>query len=58
MTGEPNNWKSKSDFLHNHPEYENTGSWKKCQIVFTNSLSSNTGKMKKARELGKEIMLY
>lgn len=50
LTGEPNQYESKSDFLCVHPEYEQTTSWKKCQIVFTNDLNSNTGKMKKARD--------
>ena len=58
MTGEPNDYLSKGDFLNKHPEYRNTGSWKEVQIVFTNSLDSNTGKMKKAREKGIEIRLY
>ena len=58
LTGEPNNYKSKGEFLTCHPEYRNTGSWKEVQIVFTNSLESNTGKMKKAREKGIEIRLY
>ena len=58
MTGEPNDYKSKGEFLACHPEYRNTGSWKEVQIVFTNSLDSNTGKMKKAREKGIEIRLY
>ncbi len=58
MTGEPNDYKSKGEFLRCHPEYRNTGSWKEVQIVFTNSLESNTGKMKKAREKGIEIRLY
>jgi hypothetical protein len=35
-----------------------TGSWKEVKIVFTNSLDSNTGKMKKAREKGIEIRVY
>ena len=58
MTGEPNDYKSKGEFLQCHPEYRNTGSWKEVQIVFTNSMDSNTGKMKKAREKGIEIRLY
>lgn len=58
MTGEPNDYNSKGHFLQCHPEYRNTGSWKEVQIVFTNSLESNTGKMKKAREKGIEIRLY
>ena len=58
LTGEPNDYLSKGDFLNKHPEYRNTGSWKEVKIVFTNSLDSNTGKMKKAREKGIEIRLY
>lgn len=58
LTGEPNDYNSKGDFLNKHPEYRMTGSWKDVQIVFTNSLDSNTGKMKKAREKCIEIRLY
>lgn len=58
LTGEPNNYKSKGEFLKLNPQYRMTGSWKEVQIVFTNSLDSNTGKMKKAREKGIEIRLY
>jgi len=58
MTGEPNDYKSKGEFLRLHPEYRQTGSWKEVQIVFTNSMDSNTGKMKKAKEKGIEIRLY
>ena len=58
MTGEPNNYISKAEFLNSHPEYEETTSWKKVQIVFTNSLESNTGKMKKARKKNIEIRIY
>lgn len=58
LTGEPNNYKSKGEFLKCHPEYRMTGSWKEVQIVFTNDMDSNTGKMKKAREKGIEIRVY
>ena len=58
LTGEPNDYASKGEFLKCHPEYRMTGSWKEVKIVFTNSLESNTGKMKKAREKGIEIKLY
>lgn len=58
MTGEPNNYSTKQEFLNCHPEYRNTTSWKEAQIVFTNSLDSNTTKMKKAREKGIKIELY
>ena len=58
MTGEPTTCSTKTEFLRLHPEYRNTTSWKEVQIVFTNSLDSNTGKMKKAREKNIEIKLY
>lgn len=58
LTGEPNNYISKGEFLKLHPEYKLTGSWKEVKIVFTNSLDSNTGKMKKAKEKNIEIRLY
>ena len=58
LTGEPNDYLSKGDFLNKHPEYRMTGSWKEVKIVFTNSMDSNTGKMKKAREKNIEIRLY
>lgn len=58
LTGEPNNYASKGEFLKCNPQYRLTGSWKEVQIVFTNSLESNTGKMKKAREKNIKIKLY
>ena len=58
LTGEPNEYASKGEFLKCHPEYRLTGKWTEVKIVFTNSLESNTGKMKKAREKGIEIKLY
>lgn len=58
LTGEPNNYVSKAEFLKCHPEYKLTGSWKEVQIVFTNSLESKTSKMKKAIEKNIKIELY
>lgn len=58
LTGEPTQYGTKANFLKAHPEYRVTGSWKEVKIVFTNSLESNTGKMKKAREKNIEIRLY
>lgn len=58
LTGEPNKYDSKSEFLKLNPQYRLTGSWKEVKIVFTNSLESNTGKMKKAREKNIEIKVY
>ena len=58
LTGEPNNYPTKAEFMNHHPEYRLTGSWKEVKIVFTNDLNSNTGKMKKAREKNIEIRVY
>lgn len=58
MTGEPNNYLTKGDFLLKNPQYRQTTSWKEVKIVFTNDLESKTGKMKKAIEKGIEIRLY
>ncbi len=58
MTGEPNDYATKAEFLKAHPEYRETGSWKEVKILFTNSLESNSGKMKKAKDKGIEIKLY
>jgi hypothetical protein len=58
MTGEPTMYSSKKEFLRSHPEYIETTSWKQVNIIFTNSLVSETSKMKKARNKGIEIELY
>lgn len=58
LTGEPNDYTSKAEFIRLNPQYRVTGKWTEVKIVFTNSLDSNTGKMKKAREKGIEIKLY
>lgn len=58
LTGEPNDYKSKGEFLKCHPEYRLTSKWTEVKIVFTNDLESNTGKMKKAKEKNIEIRLY
>jgi NAD-dependent DNA ligase len=58
LTGEPNDYRTKADFLAQHPEYRLTTSWKEVKIVFTNDLNSRTGKMKKAIEKNIEIRLY
>ena len=58
LTGEPNDYTTKADFLRQHPEYRMTTKWTEVKIVFTNSLESTTGKMKKAMEKGIEIRLY
>jgi len=58
LTCEPNNYPTKDAYLRENPEYRMTGERNEIKIVFTNSLDSNTGKMKKAREKGIEIRLY
>lgn len=58
LTGEPTQYSTKSEFLKLHPEYRNTTKWSEVKIVFTNSLDSTTGKMKKAKEKNIEIRLY
>lgn len=58
LTGEPNDYKTKAEFIQLNPQYRVTSKWTEVEIVFTNDLNSNTGKMKKAREKGIEIRLY
>lgn len=58
LTGEPNDYTSKAEFIRLNPQYRVTGKWTEVQIVFTNSLESNTSKMKRAKEKGIEIKLY
>lgn len=58
LTGEPNNYSTKAEFIKCNPQYRVTTKWKECKIVFTNSLDSNTGKMKQAKAKGIEIKLY
>lgn len=58
LTGSPKQYKTKKDFLSNHPEYKETSSWSEVKIVFTDSLDSTSNKMKKAREKGIEVQLY
>lgn len=58
MTGKPTKYSTKAEFLQAHSEYVETSSWSEVKIIFTNSLESTSGKMKKAREKGIEIQLY
>ena len=58
LTGEPNNYSSKAEFIKCNQQYVVTTKWKECKIVFTNSLDSNTGKMKQAKAKGIEIRIY
>lgn len=58
LTGEPNNYYTKAEFIKCNPQYRVTTKWKECKIVFTNSLDSNTVKMKKAKAKGIEIKTY
>ena len=61
MTGSPKEfgYNTKKDFIDAHPEYVDAGTdWKICKILFTDDLSSTSGKMKKAQKNGIEIKLY
>ena len=58
LTGKPTQYASKKDFLNQNPYYEETTSWKECQILFTDSLESTSSKMTKAKKNGIEIKLY
>lgn len=62
MTGEPSDctqYGTKKQWLAAHPQYfDAKSSWTNCKILFTNDLTSKTGKMKKAAEKGIEIRLY
>lgn len=58
LTGEPNNYSTKAEFIKCNPQYRVTTKWKECKIVFTNSLDSNTGKMKQAKAKEIEIRIY
>lgn len=60
MTGSPKDYgyNTKKDFLAAHPEYVETTNWSECQILFTDDLDSNSGKMKKAQKNGITIQEY
>ena len=58
MTGSPVHYKTKNEFLSQHPEYTETGKWKECQILFTGDINSTSSKMEKAKKLGIEIREY
>ena len=58
MTGKPQNYKTKAEFLESNPQYTETTSWDKVQIIFTGDLTSTSSKMKKAKSKGVEILLY
>ena len=58
MTGSPNNYKNKKDFLAKNQQYKETSSFEECKILFTNDITSETSNMKKAKKLVIEIQLY
>ena len=61
MTGSPKEfgYNTKKDFIAAHPEYVDAGTdWSICKILFTDDLSSTSGKMKKAQKNGIDIKLY
>lgn len=60
MTGSPKEfgYSTKKEFLQQHPEYIETTSWDECKVLFTDDLSSSSGKMKKAQKAGIQIKTY
>ena len=60
LTGSPKEcgFKTKADFLSQHPEYVETTKWDECQILFTDDLNSTSSKMDKAKKKGIEIKRY
>lgn len=60
LTGSPGSYgyKTKQEWLTAHPQYIETTSWKECKILFTDDLSSSSGKMQKAKKIGIEILEY
>lgn len=58
LTGSPQNYSTKKEFLEAHPQYKETTKWNACQILFTGDLNSNSSKMQKARKLGIDIQEY
>lgn len=60
LTGSPKEfgYKTKSDFLIQHPQYVETTKWDECRILFTDDLNSTSSKMSKAKKLGIDIKIY
>jgi hypothetical protein len=60
LTGSPKEcgFKTKADFLAQHPEYVETTKWDECKILFTDDLNSTSSKMEKAKKKGIEIKRY
>ena len=60
LTGSPKEcgFKTKADFLAQHPEYVETTKWDECKILFTDDLNSTSSKMDKAKKKGIEIKRY
>ena len=60
LTGSPKEcgFKTKADFLAQHPEYVETTKWDECKILFTDDLDSTSSKMEKAKKKGIEIKRY
>lgn len=60
LTGSPKEcgYKTKADFLAQHPEFVETTKWEECKILFTDDLNSASSKMDKAKKKGIEIKRY
>lgn len=60
LTGSPSafGYKTKAEWLAQHPQYVETTSWKECQLLVTDDLNSTSGKMKKAEKAGIRVATY
>lgn len=51
-------WKTKSDFLKDHPNFQESTKWNEVDLLITGDLMSNSSKMKKAKEKNIKIKTY
>lgn len=60
LTGSPDafGYKTKGAFMQAHPGLEETTSWKEVEILITDDLGSNSGKMQKAKKGNITIKTY
>lgn len=60
LTGSPEEfgYKTKGAFMQQHPEFEETTKWTEVDMLITDDLESNSGKMQKATKLGIPIKTY
>lgn len=60
LTGSPSafGFKTKGEFMSQHPEFRETTSWKEAKMLITDDLGSNSSKMQKAKKAGIAIKTY